>query len=212
MPSGSDCGGCDCRGLHVCAAFETTGPHPIPHPRPCPLGPTVEGATGEDVTATAWIFWSICSSMLHQRRAFIVSPTRVNLYSLELPPSVLILLEMGLGRCRRVCDEYPTLRLHDSIPAPRQEHISSWSACVRVGGRTLVGRRGHRLEREPGLDARAVEWPLASWRPWALGITVHASRCADAATCLERGWDASHEKFCTCHEACLHPCRRAETR
>ena len=55
-----------------------------------------------------------------------------------------------------------------------------------VGDRTLVGRRGHRLGREPGFDARVVEWPLALS---GLGreAVLSLARYADAATCLERG-------------------------
>ena len=80
-------------------------------PNTVPSGPTVEGATAEDVTAAAWTSLERLQQRLRQCGVVHISPTRVNLYSSEQPPSLLILLEMGLGRCRRVYEDNPTLGL-----------------------------------------------------------------------------------------------------
>ena len=85
---------------------------------------------------------------------------------------------LGLGVVGVCDDEYPTLRLCYLVALPDHDRSTSAPGQLVNGGgdRTLVGRRGRRLEQEPGLDGRAVS---GHW-PWAASCPRHYYQCLDA--------------------------------
>ena len=172
-------------------------------PDTVPLGPTVEGAPAEDLTATAWILWSNCSRVLHQHLGISQLSNARQLILLGVHQAYSSCWKWGLGVVDACVVDSRCWGFTTVLPDPRQEHISSWSARARGRRPDPRGLAGPPSRARAGLRCTSRGVATGPQRPRARGSTVIGS-IRRRGYMLGKGWDAPRHR-----PACVVVCATA---